>query len=75
MLSLRHKKRTSKNVADTPFKPDAVPSLFPNRKTVNKSVSSNVEEGIKLRKLKVSLFYGKNAKRRLFHNAILRINL
>ena len=38
------------------LEPDGVPSLFPNRKAVNKSVSSNVEESIKLRKVKVSLF-------------------
>ena len=38
------------------LKPDAVPSLFPNGNVVNKSVSSNVEETIKLRKVEVSLF-------------------
>ena len=38
------------------LKPDAVPSLFPNGKAVNKSVSSNIEKMIKLRKIKVSLF-------------------
>ena len=38
------------------LEPDGVPSSFPNGKTVNKSVSSNVEETIKLRKVKVSLF-------------------
>ena len=38
------------------LKPDAVPSLFANGLAVNKSVSSNVEETIKLRKVKVSLF-------------------
>ena len=59
-------------------RPDMVPSLFPNGKTVNKSVSSNLEETIKLRKVKVSLFnirMEKNAKGRLFHTTILRINL
>ena len=35
---------------------DAVPSLFPNGKAVNKSGSSNIEETINLRKVKVSLF-------------------
>ena len=38
------------------LKPDAVPSLFANGLAVNKSVSSNVGETIKLRKVKVSLF-------------------
>ena len=60
------------------LKPDAVPSLFPNGKTINKSVSSNVEETIKLRKVKVCLVnirMGKMQKRRLFRNAMLRINL
>ena len=38
------------------LKPDAVPSLFPNGKTVNKSVSSTIEKTIKLRMVKVSLF-------------------
>ena len=60
------------------LKPDAVPSLFPNGKTINKSVSSNVEETIKLRKVKVCLVHirmGKMQKRRLFRNAMLRINL
>ena len=50
------------------LKPDTIPSLFPNGKAVNKSVSSNIEETIKLRKVKVSLFkirMEKNAKRRL----------
>ena len=37
------------------LKPDAVPSLFPNGKVVNKLVSSNIEKTIKLRKVKVSL--------------------
>ena len=34
------------------LKPDAAPSLFPNGKTVNKSVSSNIEKTIKLGKVK-----------------------
>ena len=34
------------------LKPDAVPSLFPNGKTVNKSVSPNIEKTINLRKVK-----------------------
>ena len=38
------------------LKPDAVPSLFPNGKAVNKSVSSNIEKTIKLRTVKVPLF-------------------
>ena len=38
------------------LKPDAVPSLIANGLAVNKSVSSNVGETIKLRKVKVSLF-------------------
>ena len=38
------------------LKPDAVPSSFPNGKAVNKSVSSNLEETVKPRKVKVSLF-------------------
>ena len=38
------------------LKPDAVLYLFPNGKAFNKSVSSNAEETIKLRKVKVSLF-------------------
>ena len=38
------------------LKPDAVPSLFPNEKAVNKSVLSNIEKTIKLRTVKVSLF-------------------
>ena len=37
------------------LKPDAVPWLFPNGKAVNKSVSSNVEETIKLRSVKLSV--------------------
>ena len=37
------------------LKPDAVPSLFSNEKTINKSLSSNIEKTIKLRKVKVSL--------------------
>ena len=37
------------------LKPDVVPSLFPNGKAVNKSVSSNIEKTIKLRKVKVSV--------------------
>ena len=51
------------------FKPDVVPFLFLNGKVVNKSVSSNIEKTIKLRKVKVSLFnihMEENAKRRLF---------
>ena len=58
-------------------KPDAIQSFFPNGKAVNKSVSPNVEETIKLRKVKVSLLNIriKNAKTRLFHTAMLRINL
>ena len=57
------------------FEPDAVPSLFPNGKANNKSVLSNIEKLIKLRKVKVSLLnihMAKNAKRKLFHTAILR---
>ena len=38
------------------LKPDAIPSVFPNGKAVNKSVLSNIEKTIKLRKVKVSLF-------------------
>ena len=37
------------------LKPDVVPSLFPNVKAVNKSLSSNIKKPIKLRKVKVSL--------------------
>ena len=37
------------------LKPAVVPSLFPNGKAVNKSVSSNIEKTIKLRKVKVSV--------------------
>ena len=37
------------------LKPDVVPSLFPNVKVVNKSLSSNIKKPIKLRKVKVSL--------------------
>ena len=60
------------------LKPDAVPSLFPNAKAVNKSGSSNVEATIKLRKVKVSLFNVRKDKMQkggFFHTAILRINL
>ena len=61
------------------LKPDAVPSSFPNGKAVNKSVSYNIEETIKFRNVKVSLFnihiYRENAKTRIFHTAVLRINL
>ena len=38
------------------LKPDAVPSLFLNGKAVNKSGSSDIEETIKLTKVKLSLF-------------------
>ena len=38
------------------LKSDAVPSFFPNGKAVNKSGSSNIEETIRFRKVKVSLF-------------------
>ena len=38
------------------LKPDVVPSLVPNGKAVNKSVSSNIEKTTKLRKVNVSLF-------------------
>ena len=38
------------------LKPDGVPLLFPNGMAVNKSVSSSVEETIKLGKVKVSPF-------------------
>ena len=37
------------------LKSDVVPSLFPNGKAANKSISSNIEKTIKLRKVKVSL--------------------
>ena len=50
------------------FKPDAVPSLFPNGK-VNKLVSSNTEKPIKLRKIKVSLlntYVSKKCKKEAF---------
>ena len=59
------------------LKPDVVPSLFPNGKAVNKSVSSNIEKTIKLRKVKVSLFKIRmdKCKKEAFHTAILRINL
>ena len=38
------------------LKPDPLLSLFLNGKVVNKSVSSNIEKTIKIRKVKVSLF-------------------
>ena len=59
------------------LKPDAVTSLFPNGKIINKSVSSNVEKTIKLRKVKVYLVnicMEKMHKRRLFYNAVHRLN-
>ena len=59
------------------LKPDVVPSIFSNGKVVNKSVSSNIEKMIKLRKVKVSLFNicMEKCKKGAFHTAILRINL
>ena len=45
------------------LKPDVFSSLFPNGKAVNRSVSSDIEKAIKLRKIKVSLFnVGKEKK-------------
>ena len=57
------------------LKPDTVPSLFPNGKVVNKSLSSNIKKTIKLRKVKVSLFnkVWKKCKKEAFHTAILKL--